>query len=37
MTGFGDGSVRFVRDGVSMRTWFLLHSRDDGAVPADDY
>ena len=36
MTGFGDGSVRFVRNSVSVRSWFLLHSRNDGTVPADD-
>jgi len=37
MTGFADGSVRFVRDSVSQRTWFLLHSRNDGQVITDDY
>jgi prepilin-type N-terminal cleavage/methylation domain-containing protein/prepilin-type processing-associated H-X9-DG protein len=36
-TAFGDGSIRFVRDAVSQRTWWLLHSRNDGQVPADDY
>jgi prepilin-type N-terminal cleavage/methylation domain-containing protein/prepilin-type processing-associated H-X9-DG protein len=36
-TAFGDGSVRFIRDSVSQRTWFLLHSRNDGQVPADDF
>jgi prepilin-type N-terminal cleavage/methylation domain-containing protein/prepilin-type processing-associated H-X9-DG protein len=36
-TGFADGSVRFIRDSVSQRTWFLLHSRNDGQVPADDF
>ena len=37
VTGFADGSVRFVRDSVSHQTWFMLHSRNDGQVPADDY
>jgi prepilin-type processing-associated H-X9-DG protein len=32
-----DGSVRFVRDSVDMRTWWLLHSRNDGQVIGDDY
>jgi prepilin-type N-terminal cleavage/methylation domain-containing protein/prepilin-type processing-associated H-X9-DG protein len=32
-----DGSVRFVRNGVSQRTWFLLHSRNDGQVIGDDW
>jgi prepilin-type N-terminal cleavage/methylation domain-containing protein/prepilin-type processing-associated H-X9-DG protein len=36
-TGMADGSVRFVRDSVSQRTWFLLHSRDDGQVIGSDY
>jgi prepilin-type processing-associated H-X9-DG protein len=34
-TLFGDGSVRFVRNSVDQRTWFLLHSRDDGQVPSN--
>jgi prepilin-type N-terminal cleavage/methylation domain-containing protein/prepilin-type processing-associated H-X9-DG protein len=34
-TGFADGSVRFVRDSIAQRTWFLLHSRDDGQVAGD--
>jgi prepilin-type N-terminal cleavage/methylation domain-containing protein/prepilin-type processing-associated H-X9-DG protein len=29
---FGDGSVRFIRNGVSRVTWFYMTSRDDGAV-----
>ena len=37
VTGFADGTVRFIDDGVSQRTWFLLHSRDDGQVPGKDY
>jgi prepilin-type processing-associated H-X9-DG protein len=32
-----DGSVRFVRNVVSQRTWFLLHSRNDGQVLGDDW
>ena len=34
---FADGSVRFISNAVSQRTWFLLHSRNDGQVPANDY
>ncbi len=37
VTGFADGSVRYVRDSVSQLTWFKLHSRNDGQVIADDY
>lgn len=37
MTGFADGSVRFVSNSVSQRTWFLLHSRDDGQTPDNDF
>ena len=37
MTGFADGSVRFVRDSVDNRTWFLLHSRNDGQVGSNDF
>jgi prepilin-type N-terminal cleavage/methylation domain-containing protein/prepilin-type processing-associated H-X9-DG protein len=29
-TGMGDGSVRFVRNSVDVRTWFLMNSRNDG-------
>ncbi|VTT97675.1 Uncharacterized protein OS=Pirellula staleyi (strain ATCC 27377 / DSM 6068 / ICPB 4128) GN=Psta_3886 PE=4 SV=1: N_methyl: SBP_bac_10 [Gemmataceae bacterium] len=36
-TLFGDGSIRFIRDGVDQRTWFLLHSRNDGQVISVDY
>jgi len=28
-TALADGSIRFVRNSVSQRTWFLLHSRND--------
>jgi len=31
-----DGSVRFVKNGIDQRTWFLLHSRNDGQV-LDNY
>ncbi len=37
LVGFADGGVRFVRNSVSVRSWFLLHSRNDGTVPADDF
>ncbi len=37
VVGFADGSVRFINDSVSQRTWFLLHSRDDGQVLGKDY
>ena len=37
MTGFADGSVRFISNSVSQRTWFLLHSRNDGQVIGNDY
>ena len=33
--GLSDGSVRFVRDSIAQRTWFLLHSRNDGQVTND--
>jgi prepilin-type N-terminal cleavage/methylation domain-containing protein/prepilin-type processing-associated H-X9-DG protein len=36
-TLYGDGSIRFIRDGVDQRTWFLLHSRNDGQVISADY
>ena len=35
-TGFADGSIRFIRDSVSQRTWFQLHSRNDGQPLGDD-
>ncbi len=36
MTGFADGSVRFVRNAITQTNWFLLHSRNDGQpTPAD--
>jgi prepilin-type N-terminal cleavage/methylation domain-containing protein/prepilin-type processing-associated H-X9-DG protein len=36
-TLFADGSIRFIRNGVDQRTWFLLHSRNDGQVITVDY
>jgi prepilin-type N-terminal cleavage/methylation domain-containing protein/prepilin-type processing-associated H-X9-DG protein len=27
---FGDGSVRFVRDSIDVRTWYILNARADG-------
>ena len=36
MTGFSDGSVRYIKDSIDSRTWFLIHSRNDGQVP-DNY
>ncbi|CAN5465591.1 DUF1559 domain-containing protein [soil metagenome] len=32
LIGYCDGGVRFVRNGVPQRIWFLLHSRNDGQV-----
>jgi prepilin-type N-terminal cleavage/methylation domain-containing protein len=37
MTGFADGSVRFVPNTVSQQSWFKLHSRNDGQAIANDY
>jgi prepilin-type N-terminal cleavage/methylation domain-containing protein len=37
LTAFADGGVRFVRNTVSQTTWFLLHSRNDGQVLANDF
>ncbi len=37
MTGLADGSVKFISNSVSQRTWFLLHSRNDGQVLGNDY
>jgi len=37
VTGFADGSVRFISNSVSQRTWFLLHSRNDGQTPDNNY
>jgi prepilin-type N-terminal cleavage/methylation domain-containing protein/prepilin-type processing-associated H-X9-DG protein len=34
---FCDGSVRFVKDSISQRTWVLLQSTNDGQIPGDDY
>ena len=36
-TAFADGSIRFIRNGIDQRTWFLLHSRNDGQVITADY
>ncbi|VTS06362.1 DUF1559 domain-containing protein [Tuwongella immobilis] len=36
-TAFADGSVKFVANSVTTRTWFLLHSRNDGQVINGDY
>lgn len=36
-TGMADGSVRFVQNKVTQRTWWLLHSRNDGQILGDDY
>jgi prepilin-type N-terminal cleavage/methylation domain-containing protein/prepilin-type processing-associated H-X9-DG protein len=33
---FADGSVRFVKDSVTQKTWFLLHSRNDRQVMDND-
>lgn len=35
MVCFADGSVRFVRDSISSRNWYLLHSRADGQTVND--
>ncbi len=37
MTAFSDGSVRFIRNSVGQRTWFLLHSRNDGNTFNNDF
>ena len=37
MTLFSDGSVRFIADSISQKTWFQLHSRDDGSPMASDF
>jgi len=36
-TLFADGSIRYIKNGVDQRTWFLLHSRNDGQVISVDY
>ncbi len=33
MACFADGSVKFIQNSVDSRTWFLLHSRNDGQIP----
>jgi len=35
-TGMGDGSVRFVRNTISQRTWFLMSSASDGLSYSDN-
>jgi prepilin-type N-terminal cleavage/methylation domain-containing protein/prepilin-type processing-associated H-X9-DG protein len=35
-TLLSDGSVRFVRNAVDSRTWFLMHSRNDGQTYQND-
>jgi prepilin-type N-terminal cleavage/methylation domain-containing protein/prepilin-type processing-associated H-X9-DG protein len=35
-TLMSDGSVRFVRNSVDSRTWFLMHSRNDGQTYQND-
>jgi len=35
MAGFCDGSVKFISNSVDSRTWFLLHSRNDGQIPGN--
>jgi len=37
MTAFADGSIKFINNSVSQRTWWLLHSRNDGQVPGNDF
>ncbi len=34
--GFADGSVRFIKDSVSMQTWWALGSRNGGEVVSAD-
>jgi prepilin-type N-terminal cleavage/methylation domain-containing protein len=35
--GFGDGSVRFIKNSVDQFTWCILQSKDDGQVLPPDY
>jgi prepilin-type N-terminal cleavage/methylation domain-containing protein len=35
-TLMSDGSLRFVRNSVDTRTWFLMHSRNDGQTYSND-
>ncbi|MFO0930084.1 MAG: DUF1559 domain-containing protein [Gemmataceae bacterium] len=37
MTGMADGGVRYISNTVSQRTWFQLHSRNDGQPLGNDY
>jgi prepilin-type N-terminal cleavage/methylation domain-containing protein len=32
LSGFCDGSVRYIQNGVTQPVWFFLHSRNDGQV-----
>jgi prepilin-type processing-associated H-X9-DG protein len=34
--GFGDGSVKFIKDSVSLQTWWALGSRNGGEVISSD-
>jgi prepilin-type processing-associated H-X9-DG protein len=34
--GFADGSVRFVKDSVSVQTWWALGTRSSGEVVSSD-
>ena len=37
-TGFGDGSVKFIKNTVTQRVWFSLLARQDGTIlGATDY
>lgn len=36
LTGLADGHVQFIRNSVTQRSWFLLHSRNDGQVIGED-
>jgi prepilin-type N-terminal cleavage/methylation domain-containing protein/prepilin-type processing-associated H-X9-DG protein len=36
-TGMADGSVRFIPNSVSEKTWFQLHSRNDGQPLGSDF
>ena len=35
-TGMGDGSVKFIKDSVSLQTWWALGSRNQGEVISSD-
>jgi prepilin-type processing-associated H-X9-DG protein len=34
---FGDGSVKFIKEGITELTWGLLNSKNDGQVITEDY